>query len=155
MIATLVKLHDDLHDPPGARQPRSVEHGPQREVDLAVVLVGVVVRRMPFRVGVLLVRAVGDESVDRVRDALVQAAPTAARIAAPAAVVSTLVGTRTGRPVTSALICRHRVLLAPPPTIVNRSISSPAACIAVRMSRNANALPSSSARVMCPRVCAS
>jgi hypothetical protein len=28
-------------------------------------------------------------------------------MAAPVAVVSTLVGTRTGRPVTSALICRH------------------------------------------------
>src|SRR2546429_290853 len=41
-------------------------------------------------------------------------------MAAPVAVVSTLTGTRTGSPVTSALICRHSAPLAPPSGVAIR-----------------------------------
>ena len=62
--------------------------------------------------------SVGHERVDTASGTLAcRPEPTAARIAAPVAVVSTLVGTRTGRPVTSALIWRHSGPLAPPPTM--------------------------------------
>jgi hypothetical protein len=49
-------------------------------------------------VGDVLVRLVVDEGGDRLGHAGVDPAPTADRMAEPVAVVSTLVGTRTGRP---------------------------------------------------------
>jgi hypothetical protein len=77
-------------------------------------------------VGDVLVRLVVDEAATASATLAWTPAPTAVRMAAPVAVVSTLVGTRTGRPVTSALIWRHRAPLVPPPTMVSRRTSRPA-----------------------------
>ena len=132
----------------------ALEHRLEGGVEVAVSAVGVGVALVGLGVGDVLVGLVGGEGGHGVATLLCTPEPTAARMAAPVAVVSTLVGTRTGRPVTSALIWRQRAL-APPPTIVRRRTSGPAAPHPLEDVAERRTLPSSRARIMWALVWAS
>ena len=73
-------------------------------------------------------------------------APTPASIAAPSAVDSSVVSTRTVRPVTSAFIWSQSGLRAPPPTTRISSPPRPIASSRSTMSRRAKVHPSSTER---------
>jgi len=96
-------------------------------------MVGAAVELVALGVGDVLVRLVVDEGGDRLGHAGVDPAPTAARMAAPVAVVSTLVGTLTGRPVTSALIWRHRWRMRDAPSARAALVASSAALLMHRV----------------------
>lgn len=51
-----------------------------------------------------------------------------------------------GRPITSVMICGHRLPVVPPPTATTRSIGTPASAYVSTLCRTPNAVASSAAR---------
>ena len=119
------------------------------DIDLAIPDGGIVALIGPNGCGkstllrVIAAIAVGRSGYDPI--------PTAAPIAEPRTAVSRTAGTRTGKPVTSALTLFQNVLRAGPPQTRMALTRTPAASMGVATCRMASADASTMARAMWPR----